>query len=457
MNMCASYKLRKGLNIPLQGEAVMMTAPPVSSPLYELKPSDFKNLTPKLLVKEGDPVQAGTPVYSHKDHPQMLFTSPVSGTVHQIVRGEKRKVTGIRIRPDGRNAGIRFTAGAPEDLPSERVRELLLQSGCWPLIIRRPYGIPAYPAETPRAVYISCFDSAPLAPRYDYTFAEAYDSLQMGLRVMERLCPGNVHLGLSDTTSPHSVFHRLNARKHTFSGPHPSGNPGVQIHHVCPAGKEQVVWTLSPMGLSVIGRLFLDGIYDTSRTVAVTGSSLQTTGYVRCHAGTQIGALVGFPRKRDAAVRTISGNPLTGDNVGEDGFLGFHHQQITFIPESGSRELLGWARPLRLKKFSAARTYISYLAPLLGETARFSLNTNTNGGARAFVLTRDYQKVLPMDIFVSFLIKAILAEDIDKMEKLGIYEVIPEDLALCEFICPSKIEIQDILQKGIDLMIKEMQ
>ena len=165
MNMCASYKLRKGLNIHLQGEAVMMTAPPVPSPLYELKPSDCKNLTPKLLVKEGDTVQAGTPVYSHKDHPQMLFTSPVSGTVHQIVRGEKRKVTGIRIRPDGRNAGIRFTAGAPEDLPSERVRELLLQSGCWPLIIRRPYGIPAYPAETPRAVYISCFDSAPQAPR----------------------------------------------------------------------------------------------------------------------------------------------------------------------------------------------------------------------------------------------------------------------------------------------------
>lgn len=455
--MSASYKLRRGLDIPLKGCAHLMTAPLASSPLYTLKPCDFKNTTPKLLVREGDIVRAGSPVYCDKEHPGILFTAPVSGTIQRIVRGEKRKITGIQILADEEQMQEQFPVADPEQLTPERIRELLLQSGCWPLITRRPYGIPAHPGETPKAIYISCFDSAPLAPQYDYAFADSYESLRIGIQVLERLCPGKVHLGLWEMTSPHSVFRRLPGITHTFSGPHPAGNPGVQVHHACPVGKGQVVWTLSPMGLSIIGKLFLYGIYDTTRMVAVTGSALARTGYISCQAGIQISALTPFPLKDGIRARIISGNPLTGDNVGPDGFLGFHHQQVTCLPEGGSRELLGWARPLRLNKFSAARTYISYLAPLLGKTGRFNLDTNTNGGLRAFVLTRDYQKVLPMDIFVSHLIKAILAEDIDKMEQLGIYEVLPEDLALCEFVCPSKIEIQDILQKGIDLMIKEMQ
>ena len=455
--MGACYKLRRGLDIPLRGEALTTTSPPVSSPLYELKPPDFRQITPKLLVREGDPVLAGSPVFCDKDHPEIFFTSPVSGIIRQIVRGEKRKLTGIRILSDGKDKRLRFPVTAPEDMDVSKIRELLLFSGCWPLITRRPYGTLALPGESPKVVHISCFDTAPLAPQYDYAFAGEYDSLQMGLRVLERLCPGKVHLALSGNTSTHSVFRKLNATTHIFSGPHPAGNPGIQIHHLYPLGKGQVAWTLTPMGLSVIGRLFIQGTFDSARMVAVTGPALIKTGYIRCPAGIQISALEDFTRKKGIDIRVISGNPLTGDSVGEEGFLGFHHQQVTFLQEGRSRELLGWARPLRLHKFSAARTYISHLAPLLGKTVRFNLDTNTNGGVRAFVLTRDYQKVLPMDIFVSFLIKAILAEDIDKMEKLGIYEVIPEDLALCEFICPSKIEIQDILQKGINLMIKEMQ
>ncbi|HPJ82776.1 MAG: Na(+)-translocating NADH-quinone reductase subunit A [Bacteroidales bacterium] len=455
--MSACYKFRRGLDIPLKGSAHLMTAPLASSSLYTLKPGDFKNTIPKLLVREGDIVQAGSPVYCDKEHPEILFTAPVSGTIHAIVRGEKRKITGVQILADEEQMQELFPVADPEQITPERIRELLLQSGCWPLITRRPYGTPAHPGETPKAIYISCFDSAPLAPHYDFTFAESFESLLMGIRVLERLCPGKVHLGLRDTTSPHSVFRRLPGIMHTFSGPHPAGNPGVQLHHVCPVGKDQVVWTLTPMGLSIIGKLFLNGTYDTTRMVAVTGSALTRTGYISCHAGIQVSALTAFPLKEGIQARIISGNPLTGDNAGPDGFLGFHHQQVTCLPEGGKRELAGWARPLRLNKFSAARTYISYLAPLLGKTGRFNLDTNLNGGVRAFVLTRDYQKVLPMDIFVSHLIKAILAEDIDKMELLGIYEVLPEDLALCEFVCPSKIEIQDILQKGIDLMIKEMQ
>lgn len=455
--MCAHYKLRRGLNIPLKGKADMITDPPVVSALYALKPTDFKHIVPKLLVREGDAVKAGSPVYCDKNRPEVRFTSPVSGTVQSIVRGEKRRLEAIEILDDGKNEFLQFPAEAPETMSAQKIRELLLESGCWPFIIRRPYGITAHPGETPKAVFISCFDSAPLAPDLDYAFADREEALKMGLRVMERLCQGKIHMGLSDKTSPHSVFRRLPGIVHSFSGPHPAGNPGIQIHHVAPIGKDQVVWTLTPKGLAVIGELFLKGIYDTTATVAVTGPSLHRTGYIPCRPGIQMKALRGFPYDNDREIRIISGNPLTGDNVGKDGFLGFHHGQITFLPEGHSRELLGWARPLRLHKFSAARTYVSYLAPLLGKTGRFSLNTNTNGGARAFVLTEGYQKVLPADIFVSFLIKAVLAKDIDKMEQFGIYEMIPEDLALCEFICPSKIEIQDILQQGIDLMIKEMQ
>lgn len=455
--MCARYKLRRGLDIPLKGRADLITDPPVVSAVYALKPTDFKHIVPKLLVREGDVLKAGSTVFCDKNRPEIRFTSPVSGTVQSIVRGEKRRLEAIEILSDGKNEFQKFSAEAPEAMSARKIRELLLESGCWPYITRRPYGITAHPQETPKAVFISCFDSAPLAPDLDYAFADREEALEMGLRVLERLCPRNIHLGLSDKTSPHSVFRRLQGIVHTFSGPHPAGNPGIQIHHVSPIGKDHVVWTLTPGGLAVIGELFLKGIYDTTGIIAVTGPSLHRTGYIPCRQGIQMNALTGFPYDKDREVRIVSGNPLTGDNVGPDGFLGFHHRQITFLPEGRSRELLGWARPLRLKKFSAARTYVSYLAPLLGKTGRFSLNTNTNGGARAFVLTEGYQKVLPADIFVSFLIKSVMAKDIDKMEQFGIYEMIPEDLALCEFICPSKIEIQDILQQGIDLMIKEMQ
>lgn len=451
------FILKKGLNIPLKGEASLRMDSEDACGLYALKPSDFPYLTPKLLVHEGDTVLAGSPVFCNKAYPSMVFTSPVSGTVQEIIRGDKRKLKAICITADGKNERILFPADAPENLHVEKIKELLLQSGCWPLITRRPYGTIARPEEQPLHIYISCFDTAPLAPDYDFAFADEEEALRMGLRVMERFCPGNVHLGLSVRTSEHSVFHRLKGKKHYFSGPHPAGNPGVQIHHVCPAGKNRIIWTLTPLGLAIIGKLFLYGCPDTTRMTAVTGPALENTGYIRCLAGIHIASLTSFTRKKDKDIRTISGNPLTGDNVGEDGFLGFQHQQITFLEEGNKRELLGWARPLRLHRFSAARTYLTFVAPRLGKTGRFALDTNTNGDKRAFVMTAEYRKVLPMDIFVSQLLKAILAGDVEKMEQLGIYEVIPEDLALCEFICSSKIDIQDIVQQGIALMIKEMQ
>jgi Na+-transporting NADH:ubiquinone oxidoreductase subunit A len=455
--MFAHYRLRRGLDIPLKGEADRLTVPVEPSAEYAIKPTDFKHITPKLLCKENDRVLIGTPLFSDKNRPNLLFTSPVSGRVSAIVRGDKRRLLEIRILPDNTDTAVTFPTAAPEELPREQIVDLLLQSGLWPYIIQRPYGLIARPEDTPKALFISCFNSAPLAPDYDFVFADRQEQLEMGLRVIERLCPGNIHLGLSHNTSAHSVFKRLKAHIHIFRGPHPAGNVGVQIHHVCPVGKGQVVWTLSPMGLAAIGHLFLTGMYDNSRMVALTGSACLRPQYVLCRQGLQLSALQEYAAPREEEVRYVSGDPLTGDNAGPSGFLGFYHQQVTFLPEGNTRELFGWARPLRFKKFSAARTYLSYLSTRFGKTFRFDLNTNTNGGVRAFVMTGEYRKVLPMDIFVSFLLKAILAGDIDKMEALGIYEVIPEDLALCEFVCSSKVEIQQILQDGIDLMIKEMQ
>lgn len=455
--MCAYYRLRRGLNIPLKGEAHLYMAPIEPSALYAIKPADFPNVTPQLLVKENDRVSAGSPLFADKHHPEVLFTAPVSGTVTELVRGEKRKLLEIRIDPDWENEALSFPVGAPEELTPQAIRDLLLQSGCWAYLRQRPYGIIPAPDSQPKDVFISCFDSAPLAPQYDFAYAEKADALAMGLRVMERLCaPDHIHLGVSDQTSEHSVFRQLKANVHTFKGPHPAGNVGVQIHHVCPVGKGQTVWTLDPAGLSIIGSLFLTGTYDSVKPVAITGSSVQSPSYVWCHSGIQFTAFKPFLPTLVDNVRCISGNPLTGDNVGPNGFLGFYHQQVTFLPEGNVPELFGWAKPFRFRKFSASRTYLTYLAPLLGKSAQFRLTTNLNGGVRAFVMTGEYAKVLPMAILPVYLLKAILAGDIDKMEALGIYEVVPEDFALCEFICPSKIEIQDIIRQGIQLMIKEM-
>ena len=256
-----------------------------------------------------------------------------------------------------------FPADAPENLHVEKIKELLLQSGCWPLITRRPYGTIARPEEQPLHIYISCFDTAPLAPDYDFAFADEEEALRMGLRCHETVLSGKCASGAVSSYVRTQRIPSAERKETLFFRPHPAGNPGVQIHHVCPAGKNRIIWTLTPLGLAIIGKLFLYGCPDTTRMTAVTGPALENTGYIRCLAGIHIASLTSFTRKKDKDIRTISGNPLTGDNVGEDGFLGFQHQQITFLEEGNKRELLGWARPLRLHRFSAARTYLTFVAP----------------------------------------------------------------------------------------------
>ena len=444
--------LRKGLDINLAGKPQETLTEAPLSPEYALSPLDFEGVTPKLLVKVGDEVKAGTPLFFNKYNERVLFTSPVCGKVAAINRGEKRKVLSVTVTPDAVQRYEEFEKPDLKKASREQIVELLLRSGLWPMIVQRPYGIIADPNDTPKAVFISAFDSAPLAPDYNFVLRDEQRNLQAGIELMRRLTPGKVHLSVrakAEVRMPELQGVEL----HTFAGKHPVGNVGVQIHHVDPINKGDIVWTVNIQDLAIIGRLVNEGRVDMHKTLAVTGSEIEKPAYVRIIAGARVDSVVKGnvkAQKEGDSIRFISGNVLTGTKTALDGFVGFYANQLTAIPEGDKYELLGWAMP-RLKKFSVSRAYFSWLCP----KKEYDLDTNLNGGERPFVVTGLYEQYLPMDIYPMYLLKACLAGDIDKMENLGIYEVTEEDFALCEFVDPSKIEIQQIIRDGINLMIKE--
>ena len=444
--------LRKGLDINLAGKPQETLTEAPLSPEYALSPLDFEGVTPKLLVKVGDEVKAGTPLFFNKYNERVLFTSPVSGKVAAINRGEKRKVLSVTVTPDAVQRYEEFEKPDLKKASREQIVELLLRSGLWPMIVQRPYGIIADPNDTPKAVFISAFDSAPLAPDYNFVLRDEQRNLQAGIELMRRLTPGKVHLSVR-AKAEGKMTALKGAETHAFAGKHPVGNVGVQIHHVDPINKGDIVWTVNIQDLAIIGRLVNEGRVDMHKTVAVTGSEIEKPAYVRIIAGARVDSVVKGnvkAQKEGDSIRFISGNVLTGTKTALDGFVGFYANQLTAIPEGDKYELLGWAMP-RLKKFSVSRAYFSWLCP----KKEYDLDTNLNGGERPFVVTGLYEQYLPMDIYPMYLLKACLAGDIDKMENLGIYEVTEEDFALCEFVDPSKIEIQQIIRDGINLMIKE--
>lgn len=443
--------LRKGLDINLAGKPQETLTEAPLSPEYALSPLDFEGVTPKLLVKVGDEVKAGTPLFFNKYNERVLFTSPVSGKVAAINRGEKRKVLSVTVTPDAVQHYEEFEKPDLKKASREQIVELLLRSGLWPMIVQRPYGIIADPNDTPKAVFISAFDSAPLAPDYNFVLRDEQRNLQAGIELMRRLTPGKVHLSVR-AKAEGRMPELQGVELHTFAGKHPVGNVGVQIHHVDPINKGDIVWTVNIQDLAIIGRLVNEGRVDMHKTVAVTGSEIEKPAYVRIMPGRVDSVVKGNVKaqKEGDSIRFISGNVLTGTKTALDGFVGFYANQLTAIPEGDKYELLGWAMP-RLKKFSVSRAYFSWLCP----KKEYDLDTNLNGGERPFVVTGLYEQYLPMDIYPMYLLKACLAGDIDKMENLGIYEVTEEDFALCEFVDPSKIEIQQIIRDGINLMIKE--
>ena len=444
--------LRKGLDINLVGKPGETTANAPAAAEYAVSPLDFEGVTPKLLVKAGDPVKAGTPLFFNKYNERILFTSPVSGTVAAINRGEKRKVLSVTITPDAQPSYEEFAKPDLQKASREELIDLLLRAGLWPMLMQRPYGIIADPADTPKAIFVSAFDSAPLAPDYNYALRGEQANLQAGLEVLRKLSGGAVHLSLR-AGAEGEMGQLKGVELHTFAGKHPVGNVGVQIHHIDPVNKGEVVWTVNVQDLAIIGRLVLTGRVDMTRTIAVAGSEVSNPGYVRVIAGARIDSFLAGnikPQAEGDTVRVIAGNVLTGTKTAEQGFLTYYANSVTVIPEGDKYEMLGWAMP-RFKKFSVSKAYFSWLFP----KRAYRLDTNMNGGERPFVVTGLYEKYLPMDIYPMYLLKACLAGDIEKMENLGIYEVVEEDFALCEFVDPSKIDIQQIIRDGINLMIKE--
>jgi Na+-transporting NADH:ubiquinone oxidoreductase subunit A len=395
-------------------------------------------------------VKPGEPLFYDKYHPEVIVVSPLGGTIASVNRGERRKILEVLIRTDVKNEPVDFGKADPLTLVGQEVKEKLLKAGMWPFIRRRPYGTIAHIHEVPKSVFVSCFDTAPLAPDYSFILKEEMGTFQTGINALTRLTSGKVHLGLPG--NGYYQFENLkNAEITRYSGPHPAGNVGIQIHHTDPVNKGEAVWTIHPQDLLFIGRLFETGKVDFTKIIALTGSEVVQPRYLRTVLGAKLSVLLEGNLKTGKKQRVISGNPLTGTRVLPQNYLCFYDSQITVIPEGDEYDFLGWAKP-RLNKFSMSHAYFSWLMP--GKS--YSPDANLNGEERAYVMTGQYEKVLPMDIMPVLLIKSILAEDIDKMEKLGIYEVVEEDLALCEFVCTSKMEVQQILRKGINLMMKEL-
>ena len=447
--MANAIKLKKGLDIPVEGraEARVVEAPPAER--YALVPDDFRGIVPKVLVKPGDRVLIGTPLMCDKNRPEMLFVSPVSGEVEAVNRGERRKVLNITVKSDGKMEQSCTTCPEISTLDGQQVKAVLLERGLFMYIKQRPYDIIADPTVFPRDIFVTAWDSTPLAPDFDFVVKGREDDLQAGIDVLAKLTAGRVYLGVRAGSRP-AV---RGAEVVAFDGPHPAGNVGVQIHHIAPVSKGETVWTLSAFDLLVIGRYFRTGVLDFSRLVALTGSEVKAPHYVKTIWGAELSSIIGenlIPANYHR--RYISGNVLTGTRLGEHDYLRAPHSQITVIPEGDDcHELFGWAMP-GFGKYSVSHSYFSWLRP----GRRYCFDARLHGGERAIIMQGEYDKVLPMDILPEFLVKAVLAFDIDKMENLGIYEVAPEDFALCEFVDTSKLPLQAIMREGLDKLRKEM-
>ncbi len=451
--MSKVIKIRRGLNIPLAGEAEKILQTPPLSAEYAIRPPVFHGLTPKMLVEEGTPVKVGTPLFYDKYNEDVLFTSPVSGTYTQLVRGAKRRILEVRIKPDGRNEHIDFGVESAGSISREQIVSKLLKSGLWPAIRQRPYSVIADPKIKPRDIFISAFKTTPLAPDMDFVVNGREAFFQSGLDVLGRLTDGDVYLSTQTGETMSKAFTEAKGvRLHAFKGPHPAGNVGIQIHHIKPVNKGEVVWYLDVQDVITIGILFEKGIYDARKVVVLNGPEILNPRYYKIINGAQLSSFTDNNIKEEAGVnlRIISGDVLSGEQIERDGFIGFYDDQVAVIPEGDKPELFGWLIP-NTDKFSVSRTFFSFLMP----GRKYRHNTNIRSGERPFVITGLYEKVLPMDIMPMQLIKSIMINDIDMMEKLGIYEVAPEDFALCEYVCPSKIEMQTILREGLDTMKKE--
>ncbi|MEP0712890.1 Na(+)-translocating NADH-quinone reductase subunit A [Algoriphagus sp.] len=447
--MSKIVKLKKGFDINMVGKAKQELADFAPAQTFAIKPTDFIGLQrPKVLVNEGDTVKAGTPILIDKALDQVIYAAPVSGKIVEVKRGDRRKLLEISILADATIAYEQFGQVDIASLDRDALAAKLAASGTWPYIIQRPFGIVANPAETPKSIFISGFDTHPLAPDYGFALQGQENYLQAGIEALAKLTSGKVHLNVDGSKGTPAVFANLKgAQVNKFSGPHPAGNVGVQIHHLDPINKGELVWTVSPYGVAQIGKFILEGIYDASKVLAVTGSELTKAAYVKTYTGANVSSFV-KGNLNSGHVRVVSGNVLTGEKISLEGFVGFYHNQITVIPEGDYYEFMGWAKPTTRLSYHRALGLLSFLTP----NKEFVLDSNGRGEERAFVQTGVFESVTPMDILPVYLLKAIMAEDFDEIEELGIYEIVEEDLALCEFVDVSKHPVQELVRKGIELI-----
>ncbi|MFT6064903.1 MAG: Na+-transporting NADH:ubiquinone oxidoreductase subunit A [Polaribacter sp.] len=448
--MSKDIRIKKGLDIKLVGEAEKNTINSSLSSVYAVKPEDFHGVTPKLVAKEGAEIKAGDTLFYSKSDERILFLSPVSGKVVEVIRGARRKVLAVKIAADTKQVHKDFGAKNADAMSAEEVKNHLFASGCWPFVKQRPFDVIANPNQAPKAIFISAYASAPLAADLEYTLAGKEAELQAAIKAISKLTEGKVHLSVGQNAS--SLFTNLKGVEfHKVSGPHPSGNVGTQISKINPINKGEVVWVLTPQDLVIIGELFLTGRLNMTRTIALTGSQFSTPQYVTAFAGAGISDIT-ENNLQNNNTRIISGNVLSGKEVKEDGFLGYYDNQITAIPEGDDYEFFGWNKPIFNKISTSRALTFSWLTP----NKKYDLNTNTNGEHRAFVVTGSYEEVFPLDIYPMQLLKAFMYKDLDEMEALGGYEVAPEDFALTEFICVSKQPHQKIIREGLDLMREEL-
>lgn len=449
--MANVIKLRKGLDINLKGKASKDVALQVSeTDEYALVPEAFVGVTPKVVVREGDHVSAGDALFVNKACPEVKFASPVSGVVTAIERGDRRKVLCIKVKTDAEQTSTDFGKKIVDEMDGNAVKQALLEAGLFGYINQLPYAVSTTPDTTPKAIFVSTLRDMPLAADFEVELLGNEQAFKTGLTALSKIA--KTYLGVGVNQPNVALMASKEVELNIFDGPCPAGNVGVQVNHIAPVNKGEVVWTVDPAAVIFFGRLFLTGKVDLSKRVAVAGSEIKTPGYAEVLVGTPLSAFVADQLKTTEHVRVINGNPLTGTQASLASYVGGHTSEITAIPEGDDKdEMLGWILP-RTDQFSTSRSYFSWL---FGKKKEYALDARVKGGERHMIMSGEYDSVLPMDIYGEYLIKAIITGDIDKQEQLGIYEVSPEDFAVAEFVDSSKLELQKIVRDGLNTLRKE--
>ena len=473
--MTDTITIRKGLDIPIGGAAEKRLTDARNIKICAVKPTDFVGLTPRLLVEEGTAVAIGDALFCDKNDERIRFTSPIQGHVKAIVRGEKRRLEAVVVESGEKDLPAVF--GVPQH--ADEIKALMLRCGLWTMLRQRPFGTVANPDDRPKAIFVSGFSSAPLAPDYDFVMRGRENFLKRGLEALTKLTEGKVHICFKPSQGLAKHFSTFNTQLlfHLVTGPHPTGNIGTQIAHIDPMNKGEVVWTMNLQDVAVLGELVSTGVYRPERMIALAGPHIKNPHYYRVKAGTCLNDITAaqllnadYPEMESGDAtkenRIVSGNILSGTQITTDGFLGAYDDLVSILPEGDYYDFMGWLMP-GFKKYSFSRTFLSGFLPKSTfrpfgiKIPRFSsfwkFDTNTHGDERPLVFTGNFERVFPFDIYPTQLIKACIVGDIELMEKLGIYEVEPEDFALCEFIDTSKTNLQEIVREALEKIRKEAQ